>query len=489
MPRPFRPSSLACAALALVAACHRDASPTDADAGPVACESVQRALPIPFEYAFAADHLDVATPGGPLAVMVGPWGAHVQPHTGHPEGNVKADWYGLFTPTRTSPGLVEVAYGSGDVTPGGCDEGARCGVLESALLARRPSYRFADDAVSVVRVQLLAVHSADALDGMAWEVEVELCPYRYVFGHVNGIPAGLADAIVAAGGADPRVAPMVGTDYAAGLDLVVPAGTDLAYPQIRSRVVDDNPAYRTGVDSVPDVPWVQIEWTAVDRGASGIASPEVDAMDPSVRASLAAVLDAQAASDVFRYDSVPTWLWTAEHVLVATPPFVRDQQTGLTDGLGGWTQRPESGVCDPKPYDTPDCAESFAIFPIHREGSYYDPALYDSPDVHYLVYRGRAAGDASDFVGFGELLAPSEPDPVSGALLVKWRHAFATEYQRIGYRLDPATGILRFRYGERVDAAKGIDPADLPPVDVPTTTDPCTPDTLICTTARAYGRF
>lgn len=465
-----------------------DEPPLDAGA---ACESIDRPLPIPFEYTLASDRLEVTTAGGPLAVMLGPFGAHVQPHTGHPEGNVKADWYGLYTPTRASPGLVEVAYGTGDVVPGGCDEGARCAVLESELLARRPSYRFPNDPVSVVRVELLSVNSNDPLDGLAWEVEVELCPYRYVLGHVGGIPDELAEASVAKGGSDPRVAPMTGIDYVAGLALDVPAGTDLAYPQIRSRVIEDNPLYRTGIDSVPDVPWAQIEWTAIDQRTSedGIAHAEYDRMDPSLRASLASILDAQVLSDDFRYPSVPHWLWAAEHVLVATPPFSRSVQSGIADGLGGWFQRPESGTCDPRPYDDANCAETFAIFPIHVEGTFYDPKDYQSDDARYLVYRGRAAGGAEDFVSFGEVVAPSVPNPISGSMLVLWRHAYSAEYQRIGYRLDATTGRLRFRYGVRVDAASVTDPETVPVVSIPGISDPCTADSLICMTAAQYGRF
>jgi len=146
----------------------------------------------------ARHHLEVATDGGPIAVMIGPWGAHVQPHTGHPEGNVKADWYALWTPTRTSPGLVEVSWSDGSVTPGGCDPGARCAVATSDLDARMPWYRFPDDSVHVVRVELLGVQSADPYDGQSWELELELCPYRYVLGHVGAIAPELADAIVAA---------------------------------------------------------------------------------------------------------------------------------------------------------------------------------------------------------------------------------------------------------------------------------------------------
>lgn len=492
--RPLGTLLFALAALAL-GACGGGGSPPEGDSGvppdPDACLSVTRPLLIPFEFAFASDHLDVATPGGPLAVMVGPWGAHVQPHTGHPEGNVKADWYGLFTPTHTSPGLVQVAYGSGAITQGGCAPGARCGVLTTDLLARRPSYRFPADSVTVTRVELLAIHSADPLDGMAWEVEVELCPYRYVFGHVQGIPDGLAEALVAAGAPDPRVAPSVGFDFVAGRHVVVPAGTNLAYPQIRSSVIADAPAYRTGVDSVPDVPWVQIEWTALDRATSesGVATPEPDLLTSSDRQALASILDAQVDTDEFRYAPVPRWLWAAEHVLVATPPFVRNVQNGLTDGLGGWSQRPESGVCDPRPYDTPECAETFAVFPIHHEGAHYDPKLYRSEDVQFLVYRGRYAGAPTDFHGFGEVLSPAIPDETSGELIVLWRHAFSEELQRIGYRLDPDTGRLRVRYGATLDATGDPPFEKVPPVVVPSASDPCTPDGTICMTAPSYGRF
>lgn len=457
-----------------------------------ACEMTERVLPIPFQYEVEDDHLALTTDGGPLALMIGPWGAHAQPHTGHPEGNVKSDWFALWTPDRVAPELVEVAWDTGVVTAGGCHAGARCGVSVAAIDARIPWYRFPDDASRVLRVELLAVHGSDPYDGLAWEVEVELCPYRYVFGHVGEIAPELADAVVAAGGIDPRLDPPIGVNLIEGHPVSASAGLRLARPQIRTGVIAENPLYRTGIDSVPDVPWAQIEWTAINTAESsdGYARSEYSYMDPSLVASLRSILDAQASSpDSFRYAAVPRWLWTAEHVLEATPPFLRQESSGVTSGIGGWFQRPEDEQCDPRPYDTAACAESFSLFPIHTDGTYYDVGSYHSAEVRYLVYRGRAPGDSSNFVAFGEVISPAVPDPTSGVLRIKWRHAYANEYQAVAYRFDPATGRTRFRYGPLLDAASVILPSTIAAPPVPELSDACTNDTLICMTQASYGRF
>lgn len=496
--RHTAPRTLATLASLLALTACQDASPNtpQPDAGPMdpanACEAAVRPLPIPFDYELASDHLSVATDGGPIAVMIGPWGAHVQPHTGHPEGNVKADWYGLWTPTRTSPGLVEVSWDDGAVTPGGCDPGARCGVSTSHLEARIPWYRFPADSVRLVRVELLGVQSSDPYDGQSWEVELDLCPYRYVLGHVGAIAPELADAMVAAGGIDPRVAPPVGVNLIEGHTFDAPAGMALARPQIKAGVIAENAAYRTGLDSVPEVPWAQIEWTANHRGDStaGIARSEYSYMEPALREALGDILEAQAGPvDDFRYEAPARWLWTAELVLEATSPFARTESTGLLSGVGGWFQRPESGVCDANPYDTAECSEVLSIFPVHTEGAYYDPANYHEADVRYLLHRGRLTGDTSHFLGFAEILSPTVPDPTSGVLRVKWRHTYTVQYQAIAYRFDPATSTMRFRYGPLMNEEDVVDPYSLPAPAIPATSDACTASTLICMTQLSYGRF
>jgi len=81
------------------------------------------------------------------------------------------------------------------------------------------------------------------------------------------------------------------------------------------------------------------------------------------------------------------------------------------------------------------------------------------------------------------------PDPSSGVLRVKWRHAYSVQYQAIAYRFDPATARMRFRYGPLLDEQDVSDPYTLPAPEVPTTSEACTASTLICMTQVGYGRF
>lgn len=458
------------------------------------CEAVSRSLPIPFEYTVEADHLAVVTEVGSVPVLIGPWGAHAPPHTGHPEGNVKSDWTGLWTPRRDSSELVEVAYVTGDVSAGCPNDGSRCGLSRSYLESHIPFYRFPDDEVRVIGVQFLGQSSDNPYDGKSWAIGVELCPYRYILDHVGGISDELVAAVILELGEDPFDSPAIGPNLIEGFSVTMPANTDLGRPHIKAYDIAENADYVTGPGGVfGGVPHAQIEWTAVHMAESvdGYARPEYDYMDAALVVQLEAMLDLQAVKyeDSFRYADTETWQWMSEHVLVATEPFHREESTGLTSGIGGWWQRPETDVCDPAPFADPACAETFSIFPIHDQGTFYDAALYASSEVNYLAYRGTSVGGAWDFYSFGEVISPATPDPTSGTLYIHWRGPLVDDYQVVSYRFDPMSERMRFRYGPLEDAAMVVDPLALPAPAVPDIGDACTNDTLICMTSQTYGRF
>ncbi|MBC7173196.1 MAG: hypothetical protein H5U40_12235, partial [Polyangiaceae bacterium] len=373
-----------------------------------------RDLPIPFDYEIGPDHLVVKTAGGDLPVLIGAWGAHTQPHTGHAEGHVQSDWAGLFALDRTSPEVNTMSHDGGVTAEGSCPAGSLCGVHQDDIVARFPHYVFPNDAVRIDRVELYHQFGSDPWNMNLFEVDVVLCPYGYTLGHVGAISTELAEAMVQAGYPDPRTDAVIGENLIKGDGIVLEPGTPIARPQIHASALGGSPGYFTGMFSVPDVPWAQIEWGAIHMKESedGMARPEFDYMGAEVKAALADLFEAQGlVEDSFRYGFAEPWQWRAEHVLVATQaPFPRAGVAELTGGLGGWWEQPEADVpCEPTHGE--ECNEVFSIFDIHKEGALYDPALYSSPDVSYLVYRGTFADGATQIHGFNELISPVTPDP------------------------------------------------------------------------------
>jgi hypothetical protein len=487
---------LALIALAVLSvSCGSDEQPVEEPPEPSEqdiCESTVRDLPIPFDYEMGSDHLVVKTTGGDLPVLIGPWGAHTQPHTGHAEGNVKSDWAGLFALDRTSPEVNRMSYDGGVTTEGSCPKGSLCGVHQDDIVPRFPDYVFPDDAVRIERVELYDQFGSDPWNMNLFEVEIVLCPYRYKLGHVGAVSTALAEAMVEAGYPDPRTEAVLGENLIEGDAIVLEPATPIARPQIHAKALTESPDYFTGMGSVPDVPWAQIEWTAIHMKDSedGMARPEFDYMGAEVEAALADVLVAQGlVEDSFRYGFAEPWLWRAEHVLVATEaPFARSGATELTGALGGWWEQPEADVpCEPTHGE--ECNEVFSIFAIHKEGAFYDPELYSSPDVSYLVYRGTFENGASQIYAFGELISPVTPDPYQGTLLIRWRAVSGDTYQRLAYSGDVETGRLMLRYGEAVETALVSGPDDAPAVTALTGAETCADADIVCLEQEGWGRF
>ena len=452
---------------------------------PPRCEDIERDLDIPFDYTLEADHLAVTSASGNIAhVLIGPWGAHTQPHTGHAEGNVKADWAALFAVDRTDPLVVQLSFDGDLQQTGSCAVGQVCAVAATDVYARLVDYQLPAEA-RVTRVE--------KYNGVEFEVEVELCPYRYTFGHVGAISSAVIDLMVDAGYADPSGDIPLSQNLITGDPVEVPANTPLARPSLVSTGIVGNATYMTGRDTVPHVPWQDIEWTAIHMGDSqdNVARPEYDYVAPSVRTALEGILVAQAERvDNFRYNNlshVEDWLYRAEHVLVATPPFPRAPQTTLTGGVGGWYEQPEDGAaCAPQEDDA--CNDLFSIFRVHQDGELYDASLYASPDVAWLVYRREQQGMANVFERFGEVLTPSDPDDHEGELVIHWRSVGPEQYQRASYRIDDQ-GRMRIRYGARVDAVDFTTVADLPALTPLDGSESCADADVFCYSGVAYGRF
>lgn len=396
----------------------------------------------PLDYTIDGGVMSIQTAGGPLRVVIGPWGAHTPPHTGHVEGNGKSDWMGLFAATWDDPVMADLS--SGTPVPGGCTPEGDCGVSLDDVVSRVPMYVAPGDGFEVTEVVLeYEDPAANEYIRHQWRVEGRLCPYAYTLGHVGSIGADLRQALLDAGYDDPDTFTTPGTLFHDDEHpLVLDAGASLGAPQLSWLEIDGFPGYvRTGAFGTP---FAEIEFIGRDYVHAGYTTQaEWNYLSPDRRAVMAEVLATEGhRPNSLRYGQTPDWLWRSEMVLEATEPFPSDEVGGLFARFGGWFEKPD-GPCTP--WVDPGCDEQFSIFPIHTESEFYDASLYDSPDVRYLVvWRGPTSPGEK----FGEVLSPSEPDPISGLLTVKWRYYDDTmiDYQQLAYRVisDPNTLVLRF---------------------------------------------
>lgn len=71
-------------------------------------------------------------------MLIGPWGAHTQPHTGHAEGNVRSDWAALFAVDRTDPRVVQLSFDGDLQATGSCAVGQVCAVAAADVCRCEP---------------------------------------------------------------------------------------------------------------------------------------------------------------------------------------------------------------------------------------------------------------------------------------------------------------------------------------------------------------
>jgi len=445
------------------------------------CESMEGVFDLPFDYRVGSDRVWLRTDGGELPLLLGPWGAHAPPHTGHPEGNAKSDLQAVYADSYDDVRLVRLT--SDIPQPGACRPGERCGVALDAITERIPTYRAPDpgpDAgpFTVERVALVDAGGAHDLDRMQWEVFAVACPFSYHFGHVGRIGADLRDAMLEAGYADPDLETVPGDDLITGEPVVLDPGDAVAIPQIRYSPIDSHPGYASGWGGIGAVPWAQIEYTAIDQRIYGKSRSEYSLLPAARRGELLEAMLAEGRDpESFRYAQpwAPPWLWRAEMVLEASPPFAYDATGDLFSRMGGWWERAET-PCDP--WQDERCDDLFSIFDIHSASELHDPALY-GPDVTHLVFHNRA-GDGR----FGEVSSPSDPHPTEGSLTLRWRvvHAGQQELvQAMSYRYDPAADRLVVRWGPAMPAGSKV---EAPPR--PSDVADCNGDSVVCYGHEGY---
>jgi hypothetical protein len=429
------------------------------------------ALQLPFDYTLGAGHLVVPTPGDPLYVSLGPYGAHFSPLSGHAQGDAKGNLMGFFTRTRAE--LTELAGGDGD---GQCEAGERCGFFGgpdgSGLRDRVPAYVAPLDG-TVAGIRYTPPNGLYLDNAPKWEVEVELHPgHRLRFDHLGRIAPSLQDKVLAAAGTDTDTYTGPAGDLTGVAGIPVSAGEALAFPQILARPVTGYPGYYAGDPDGIGEPFVQMEFALIGPGFVDKVCVYAHLPGP-VRSSLQAVLDAEMADPLAqRFALTPrAWEWSAEgRLCMAYSPQPQDFSRLFTN-LGGWFEAD-------KPGSPPD--EIVAFVPIATDTASYDPFLYE-PTTRMLIARRRAFGfpfswslpgstPTDVFYPAGEVVESTD-----ATLLIKWRTTGLADiavFQRAAYVLDRSG--LKIAWGPFAPTAVA---ATLPAVSSST---PCDDTDVIC---------
>lgn len=429
------------------------------------------ALSLPFEYSVGTSSLLASTPGGPIDVSVGPYGAHFSPLTGHPQGDAKGNLMGFFTRTRAE--LTEIA-GNGN---GVCDTGERCAVYggsDGALLRSRvPAYR-SPLAATLNSLTYTPPNGLYLDNAPKWQLELQLyLGHALRLDHVGRIASGLRDRILAATGIDTDTYVGPPGDLPGVSGLTVAAGEVVAFPQVIATEVSGHPGYFAGDPEGLGVatPVVQMEFALI--GPALIDRVCYYAHLPAtVQHALQSVLDADMADPRSqRFEPTPRrWEWSAEARLCnAYSPQPQDFSAFYTD-LGGWFED-DAGVAGD---------ELLGFVPIATATASYDHSLYE-PSTRMLVNRLRTFGTPFTWtlpgLGAVDVFYPSGEIVESGAssLLIKWRTTGLVDievYQRAAY-LRGRHG-LKVAWGAFADTAAGaVEPA----LDA---TTPCDGTSVVC---------
>lgn len=423
---------------------------------------------IPFSYTLESDHLKLASG---IKLSLGPWGAHVMPYTGHPIGNAKADFQGLYAWTLSE--LTELTPSNGNGT---CETGETCGVPEAHLLAKAPEYISPSNGMLVTSVKIYSVHPEGNYysSPLQWEVQTQICQFGITFGHVRKISPVLRAKMMGAGYADPwTVTSTSSGNLITGPSITLNKGDSVALPQIVAEPIAGHAGYFTGKWSNTSTPWAQIEFgTRRNNQSQAIYRWLPGPLRETMRNILIADISNPNSMRYSGYSNMAVWLWKAEADLWTAPQSFMDEYGSLFTNLGGWQETSDTGGCTT---GETKCDRIFSIFPILGGSPLYDASLYASPTSSYLVYeRDRAA--QSDH--WGEVISPSQVDPLVGYLKIRWREYISgntINYQGVRYNLDREGKMLRIRWGAKVPAADQI---ALPP-DV-SNSETCNGTTLTC---------
>ncbi len=426
---------------------------------------------IPFNYSLGTDHIAIHTPGGVITISIGAWGAHTQPHTGHPEGNSKADWQGFFAARYDE--LTELE-GDGD---GICQRLEVCGLHSSEIDNRILEYVAPDAHLKVISVKAEGIEDTYGSD-LAWAIETKLCNYGYGFGHVGHIAKDLRDKMVAAGYTDPWTVTGLTENLITGDPIFLAKDDSIGIPQIAAWEIPGHPGYYMANASLP--PTATIEFPTHHANIE----PFYRFLPTDLQDQLRDIMYADARNpDSFRFGQtwLVDWLWKAEMDLWTVAYTDNNDFSSIYKRLGNWWEM--ASGCTP---GTTLCDEVFSIFPILKSTPFYEAALYDSPAVSYLVHHRQAdidVGRGFKHYEWGEVIEPANPDDLSGTMIIKWRldHGMnppviqTASYQAASYQLYPDDRLLKIRWSNRVsDRAMVVTPS------IPTGTEICDGVELTC---------
>lgn len=421
------------------------------------------ALDLPFDYTLGADTIRIPTPGGTIFASHGAFGAHFGPHTGDPAGEAKANFVGFFTENDTD--MVELVGDMDGVRDPGELWGYDGGTAGERIRDRRPVYTSPLPA-TLTRVRFNEGPTVYFDNEPHWEFELDFGnDVRMSFGHVGRFTPALRDRILLETGinTDTYAGP-VGEILANG-NLALSAGEPVAFPQVLAEPLPPPfGLYYVGGGSFLSGPWAQMEFPVIgpvgaDRVGAQVCVYEM--LLPSVAAVLQTALDnqmADATSQRFGPFANERWRWAAEGRLCSAFSSLPEDFEELGTRFGGWYERAAPGTVRD---------ELVAFVHIAKDAASYDPLLYDSTDVDYLITRLRAnqipyswtlpdGSIRSVFGPTGEILSLDD-----SVFLVKWRDipGFGAPpiYQWASYLLN-AEG-LKIAWGDLLsDPAGGVAP-------------------------------
>ncbi len=435
--------------------------------------------------------LEVPTSGAPIHVALGGYGAHFSPVGNHVFGDRKANFSG-FLPADDSELDELVGDGIGDddgvcspaeLEAGGC---AYWAATDGSLVRQRiPSYIAPQDGV-VYGMRLKSGSPSPYFDGVPhWEVALALdSGIKMELGHVGRITDGVAAAVLAETGCDPRnwqncAGVGDGTDLLLGYSPIpVSAGEPVAQPQAFADEVPGFAGYRFGGGGYPEYPWAQMEFNvSVIVEGRLINACVFGMMDGDSREAYEVVMEADMTDpDSQRYRprfERPSWTWRAEAALCNAQWQGDTDFSSLFTNLGGWYEQSDGGTAT-------DELVSFA--PIATDTGLYNPASYE-PGTETLILRQRAFYEPfswempdhsviETWEPAGELLQRTE-----SSLLILWRDMGWTGgdvYQAAAYRLDEEGLTIEWGpFAESSEAALALAPTL-------GATEPCDESTVLC---------
>ena len=424
--------------------------------------------------------LEVATSGDPIRVALGGYGGHFSPVGSHANGDRKANYAG-FLPVDDSEMAELAGDGIGDddgacsvaeLAAGGCAYWAE---LDGSLVRQRIPWYHAPQNGVVHKMGLVSGSaSSDYFDEVPhWQISLAFeSGIKMELGHSGRIADGLADAVFAASGCDPRdleacigVGP--GSDLLQGVPAIpISAGDPVAQPQVFADSVPGYDGYRFGGGGFPEYPWAQMEFNvSTVVGGARISTCVFALIDSERLAAYRSVMEADMADSYSqRYrprHEFPVWAWMAEATLCNAPWQGPTDFSSLFTSLGGWFERTNAGVIS-------DELVSFA--PIAMDTGIFDAANYE-PGTKTLILRRRAyfeaftwtMPDASEIDTrdpSGEIL-----NRTPSGLVVLWRNlgwVGGNVYQAAAYRLDEDG--LTIKWGQFA-ASRGAAEAAAPTLD------------------------